>query len=101
MSLAVLAQTAQLITYHELALSAGIPAPHRIHKLTLFLEALIKEDITAKQPVRAALVVSKVTNIPAPGFFDALSGGHPLPDKLSRKSHHQALLVAINPAFES
>lgn len=58
------------LTYDALATEAAIPAPHRIHKLTTFLEALICEDVASGRPVRAALVISKVRGLPAPGFFD-------------------------------
>ena len=59
-----------LISYNELADAAQIPAPHRIHKLTTWLEALIDEDHKSATPLRAAWVVSRQRGqIPAPGFF--------------------------------
>lgn len=58
------------ITYQSLAITASIPAPCRISKLTSWLEELIAEDADADLPLRAACVISKVRGIPAPGFFD-------------------------------
>ena len=59
-----------LITYAELADAARIPAPHRIHKLTSWLETLLEDDHHAARPLRAAWVVSRHREqVPAPGFF--------------------------------
>ena len=59
-----------LITYNDLADAAQIPAPHRIHKLTMWLESLFYEDHKSAKPLRAAWVVSRQRGqIPAPGFF--------------------------------
>ena len=59
-----------LITYAELADAAQVSAPHRIHKLTVWLEALIEKDHQSAKPIRAAWVVSRHREqIPAPGFF--------------------------------
>ena len=59
-----------LITYAELADAARIPAPHRIHKLTGWLETLLEDDHHAARPLRAAWVVSRHREqVPAPGFF--------------------------------
>ena len=59
-----------LVSYIELAAAAQIPPPHRIHKLTMWLEALITDDHKSAKPLRAAWVVShKRGQIPAPGFF--------------------------------
>ena len=59
-----------LISYAELANTAQIPSPHRIHKLTMWLEALIADDHKSAKPLRASWVVShKRGKIPAPGFF--------------------------------
>ena len=44
MALAVAMQNRTLITYAELADAARIPAPHRIHKLTEWLETLLEDD---------------------------------------------------------
>ena len=59
-----------LITYAELADAAQIPPPHRIHKLTMWLETLIDDEHQSAKPLRAAWVVScQREQIPAPGFF--------------------------------
>ena len=59
-----------LITYAELADTAGIATPHRIHKLTQWLETLLEDDHRAARPLRAAWVVSRHhEQMPAPGFF--------------------------------
>ena len=59
-----------LISYAELADIAQIPPPHRIHKLTIWLETLIDNDHQSAKPLRAAWVVSRQREqIPAPGFF--------------------------------
>jgi len=60
----------RLITYAELADAAGVPAPHRIHKLTLWLETLIEQDNANGVRLRAARVISRSRGgLPAPGFF--------------------------------
>ena len=101
MTLLILAQKAEMITYEDLAHAACIPAPHRIHKLTNYLEALIEEDIKQGAPIRAALVISKVRGLPAPGFFDVLDRCQLAYDKQDRLGAHHSLLKALNPAFES
>ena len=64
-------QTQQCLTYAALAEAARIPAPHRIHKLTGWLEGVITRDLDAGNPLRAAAVISRQRNgLPAPGFFD-------------------------------
>ena len=60
----------RLITYAELAAAAAIPLPHRIHKLTLWLETSLVTDHQAGAKLRAARVISRNRGgIPAPGFF--------------------------------
>ena len=59
-----------LISYAELADTAQIPSPQRIHKLTKWLETLVADDHQSAKPLRAAWVVSRQRGqIPAPGFF--------------------------------
>ena len=59
-----------LISYAELAETAKVPSPHRIHKLTMWLETLITYDHESAKPLRAAWVVSHQRGqIPAPGVF--------------------------------
>ena len=70
MALASAASRGRIVTYAELANAANIPAPQRIHKLTLWLESTMRHDHAAGQPLRAALVTSRNRNgLPAPGFF--------------------------------
>lgn len=70
-ALLVALKTAQPISYEALATAAEIPLPHRIHKLTLWLEHIMAEDVAAGQPLRATIVVSRLHNWPARGFFEA------------------------------
>ena len=70
MALASTIAANRLITYAELADAAAIPAPHRINKLTIWLEDLLEQDHGANQPLRAARVISRSRGgLPAPGFF--------------------------------
>ncbi len=70
MALATAQQANRTITYAELADAATIPNPHRIHKLTKWLESSMRKDHAAGAPLRAALVISrKRGGLPAPGFF--------------------------------
>ena len=58
------------ITYNELAIAVGLTGPHRIHRLTSWLEQTMTEDQKCGRPLRAAVVVSKARDgLPAPGFF--------------------------------
>ena len=107
MMLAILAEQAKTMSYDEFATATDVPAPHRIHKLTAFLEELIARDIADKKPIRAAVVVSKITDRPARGFFDAVieQGGdfkdlHHQPDNdRTRHAAHSQMLQALNPDF--
>ena len=70
MALATAQQAGQTITYAEMADAAKIPNPHRIHKLTEWLENTMRRDHAAGKPLRAALVISRNRDgLPAPGFF--------------------------------
>ena len=70
MALASATSLGRIVTYAEIADAADIPAPQRIHKLTLWLEVTMRQDHAASQPMRAALVISRNRNgLPAPGFF--------------------------------
>jgi hypothetical protein len=61
----------RLLTYLEVADALAVPGPHRIHKTTRLLEMLLKQDVEAGRPIRAALAVSRAgRGRPAPGFFD-------------------------------
>ena len=70
MALAIARRANQTITYAELANAAEIPHPHRIHKLTKWLESTMRGDHAAGEPLRAAMVISRNRGgLPAPGFF--------------------------------
>lgn len=69
-ALAELAAERRTITYKELAGLVPVPPPHTIHKLTLALEDLIREDAAAGRPLSAALVISRgPAGLPGRGFF--------------------------------
>ena len=59
MALASVIAADRLITYAELADAAAIPPPHRIHKLTLWLETSLVADHQAGAKLRAARVISR------------------------------------------
>lgn len=61
------------LTYNQLATTAAIPSPHKIHQLTSWLEETMREDQSHARPVKAAFVISKMRECPAPGFFDFAS----------------------------
>ena len=70
MALASATSLGRVVTYAEMANAADIPAPQRIHKLTLWLELTMRQDHAAGHPLRAALVISRNRRgLPAPGFF--------------------------------
>ena len=59
------------ITYNALAATANMTGPHKIQRLTAWLEQLMAEDHDNERPLRAAVVISKARGgLPAPGFFD-------------------------------
>ena len=98
--LTMLAEKAELMSYDELATSVEVPAPHRIHKLTTYLERLIEEDIKKSAPIRAAVIISKVRGIPAPGFFDKIAACD-VAITTDPSLFHHSLLARLNPAFQS
>ncbi len=68
------AQKATPVTYRDLVVHAQVPPPHGIHKTTLALEDLIREDHVAGRPLLAALAVSRGNpGLPGHGFFHLLS----------------------------
>ena len=83
------------ITYQSLAITAGIPKPYRISKLTSWLEALIAKDADAGLPLRAACVISKVRGIPAPGFFDCCAQHGLVNEDEDRADFYQRCLLAL------
>lgn len=73
-ALEALAAERRTMTYRELAVLAAVPEPHRIHKLTLALEDLAREDQAAGRPLIAALAVSRGgSGLPGRGFFELLA----------------------------
>ena len=72
-ALLTLARDGRTATYQELVQLSAAPPPHRIHKVTLALEALIREDHAAGRPLLAAFAVSKSGGgLPGRGFFELL-----------------------------
>ena len=92
--LATACQANRTITYSELADAANVPRPHRIYKLTKWLEGTMHEDHAAGIPLRAALVISRNRGgIPAPGFFilcDELGIYHGAPSGPDASRFHKA-----------
>lgn len=83
-TLVPLARARRTITYRDLAARVPVPPPHGIHKLTLALEALMREDHLADRPLLAALAVSRTApGIPGQGFFQLLAelGRYAGPDR--------------------
>jgi len=94
--LARLAQDRQTITYAALAEKAGIPAPHRIHKLTAFLETLMEIDARLEMPQRSAVVVSRTNGLPGNGFFDKLHELGLMSAEENRHDLHNRMMAALN-----
>ena len=84
------------ITYNQLATAAGLTGPHRIHRLTSWLEQTMAEDQRCGRPFRAAVVISKVRgSLPAPGFFICAEQlGIPL-DRPDRNTAYKAYLSQL------
>ena len=83
-TLVPLARARRTITYRDLAARVPVPPPHGIHKLTLALEQLMREDHLADRPLLAALAVSQTApGIPGRGFFHLLAelGRYAGPDR--------------------
>ena len=70
--LSTCAAAARTIRYVDLATALNLTPRHRIHRLTLALEALIRRDHAAGQPLLAALAVGK-SGLPGRGFFQLLA----------------------------
>lgn len=57
-------------TYQQVATALGLEPPQTIHRVALALERLMHEDVAARRPLLAAVVVSRTrAGLPAPGFF--------------------------------
>ena len=101
MALASVTSLGRFVTYAEMADAANIPAPQRIHKLTLWLEKTMRQDHAAAQPLRAALVISRNRNgLPAPGFFllcQELGIYHGAETGADATQFHQTMIAALMP----
>jgi len=73
-ALVEVARAGGTVTYRDLAQRIEVPPPHRIHRLTLALEDLLRADHAAGRPLLAALAVSRVgESLPGRGYFMLLS----------------------------
>lgn len=57
------------VTYQQLAEALGLTPPGTIQRVAQALETLMHEDAEQGRPMIAALVVSRRSSLPAPGFF--------------------------------
>lgn len=83
-ALEIQARRGQTVTYRDLAALVPVPPPHGIHKLTMALEDLVREDHASGRPLIAALAVSRAGDgIPGQGFFQLLAelGRYAGPDR--------------------
>ena len=97
------AAAGETVTYQELARRSGFPGPHVIHRLTLLLEAMAREDHAADRPLLAALAVSRTSGIPGRGFFQLLGelGRYAGPDQGPEAAAHHARELAAARAYWS
>ena len=77
--LTLCATAGETLAYRDLAQRAEVPGPHSIHRLTLALEAMIRDDHAAGRPLLAALAVGRAQRgadgrpLPGRGFFHLLA----------------------------
>ena len=65
------AKLGQPVTYQAVAKALELSPPNTIQQVTVALEQLMEEDVTAGSPMIAALVIGKGTaGLPRPGFFE-------------------------------
>ena len=84
------------ITYNALAATAKMTGPHKIHRLTSWLEQLMAEDHHNDRPLRAAVVISKARGgLPAPGFFNKAKELGLDFETTDRRASYQAYLQAV------
>lgn len=69
MALEAAAAADRLITYAELADAAGISGQHRIHRLTVWLEARLEREVGGGPMLSARVISRSRGGLPAPGFF--------------------------------
>lgn len=89
----------ETVPYEALAREIGVQPPHRIHRLTLALEAMTRDDVAFGRPPLAALAVSKGEGgVPGRGFFQLLRdlGLHDGPDRGdAARARHERLLTEV------
>ena len=84
------------ITYNALAATANMTGPHKIHRLTSWLEQLMAEDHHNDRPLRAAVVISKARGgLPAPGFFEKAKELGLDFDATDRRASYEAYLKTV------
>ena len=84
------------ITYNALAATAKMTGPHKIHRLTSWLEQLMAEDHYNDRPLRAAVVISKARGgLPAPGFFNKAKELGLDFETTDRRSSYEAYLQTV------
>jgi hypothetical protein len=93
------AAAGETVTYEALAREIGVQPPHRIHRLTLALEAMTRDDVAFGRPPLAALAVSKGEGgVPGRGYFQLLRelGLHDGPDRgEAARARHAVLLGEV------
>ncbi|MGB1613763.1 MAG: hypothetical protein ACPHCX_03245 [Candidatus Puniceispirillaceae bacterium] len=88
------------ITYNALAATANMTGPHKIHRLTSWLEQLMAEDHHNDRPLRAAVVISKARGgLPAPGFFDKAKELGLDFDTTDKRASYEAYLQTVYTKF--
>ena len=88
------------ITYNALAAIANMTGPHKIHRLTSWLEQLMAEDYHNDRPLRAAVVISKARGgLPAPGFFDKAKELGLDFETTDRRASYEAYLQTVYASF--
>lgn len=93
-----LARARQTMTYKDLAELAGVPGPHRIHRLTEWLEILARADHDMGRPILASLAISRARGgLPGRGFFMLMSelGRYDGPADGAQAAAHHAREVAL------
>jgi len=95
------AAAGETVTYQDLARRTSFPGPHAIHRLTLLLEAMVREDHAAGRPLLAAHAVSRTSGIPGRGFFQLLAelGRYDGPDQGPEAAAHHARELQAALAF--
>ena len=88
------------ITYNALAATANMTGPHKIHRLTSWLEQLMAEDHHNDLPLRAAVVISQARGgLPAPGFFDKAKELGLDFETTDRRASYEAYLQTVYASF--